>query len=362
MPYATHLSASAHRSRRPRTARPESPIGEQDRGGNRRAANRAANEERASFIRNLKRNYLESFEKRFADQRPDQDRHAAMKDARNHFEALAGALQRWAIHQTAYGDYDEGDRQAHVEAFYEEVAPLLRSLGPLAAEGQTLLWSNFGIGRFATEHPSIREAAGLTEEAQPLGMTPFGKLLDEILLTTDPEAGERGVLWAHQLQIWNAASLEFARQSRGDVHVFVPEMISSQSVFWNVELQEIRRRAAQSNEDREVYLHRLTPKALKDVMNLGVRLQMIDEAIRRARDSNDYEDLLDERERVLQMKIDRMSDRNAWLTVDIMDADIAVPTYKNEGSRGVITGQTLRKYLRKWQNKAEEARKRGGRR
>lgn len=68
-----------------------------------------------------------------------------------------------------------------VDAFHQETSEFIRAFGPVAAQGSTLLWSSYGIDRFAVDDKDILKSAGVSDEnAQALSQTAIGKLWDEL--------------------------------------------------------------------------------------------------------------------------------------------------------------------------------------
>ena len=173
-----------------------------------------------------------------------------------------------------YGNFDEGGaegekgRQNLVDAFYQETSEFIRAFGPVAAQGSTLLWSSYGIGRFAVDDKEILKSAGVTDEnAQALSQTAVGKVWDKLKIAAESDE-QIGYIWDSQYQVWASVSKELAANAEGEVHVFLPKNIGASTVFWNVELPELRKRMAKFTDDPKVTkitIHRLTDDALKRV-------------------------------------------------------------------------------------------------
>ena len=309
---------------------------------------------RRHFIAKLRSHYLADFVEHYAELRSNLPHWEAEVAAEAFFDTLLGALFDYPIRgDRDYGDFDEAKRAELVDSFYDEVEPLMHSLDA-SAEGDTLLWSAYGIGRFAAERETLRKAAGVTGKAQPLNQTKLGSLLDRIGLTTDPKAAKKGLLWEQQGQIWNAASREFAAQAKGDVHIFLPDNIAITSVFWNVELTKVRERimAEDSEKEKKILVHHLTPSALAELNE------------QTGTDSKKEAD-----------KLELMSDPDNWLTNDIMVSGIKVPeesekqkksmvledktraklnAVRKGGVKGQVTGATLMRYLKTWSKVAKK--------
>jgi len=232
------------------------------------------------------------------------------KVANSCFETFIDALYQHKIlgYSKGYGNYIEsGDpskgekmgRKEHVDAFHNKIWECIQQgFAPVEAKGQTLLWSNFGIGRFAANDKDILEAAHVKGDAQPMNKTQMGKLMDELEIANVPDKDV--LIWDIQANVWSSISKEFASNARGVVHVFVPQYISSGSIFWKVELPELRK-----NEHVEkIYVHNLTKDAFK-------RVNDIDQ-------SNPQKD---------QMKKAIMTEEASWESNEILHAYIEMPPF-----------------------------------
>jgi len=188
----------------------------------------------ADFVRKLR----EAFRKTFG-----QDNEMSESKAREYFETFITGLYDKQIPglSNGYGHYSEEVRQQMVDAFYLQTSALIQSLGDVAAQGCTFLWTNQNIGMFATAEQAIREAAGVFLSGQSLGQTSLRKLWGELEILKNPDRA-MGLTWDKTSQAWNAISKEFAANAEGDVHVFLPKHIGALTIFWNVELPELRKR------------------------------------------------------------------------------------------------------------------------
>ena len=210
-----------------------------------------------------------------------------------------------------YGNFDEGGaegekgRQNLVDAFYQETSEFIRAFGPVAAQGSTLLWSSYGIGRFAVDDKDILKSAGVTDEnAQALSQTAVGKVWDKLKIAAESDE-QIGYIWDSQYQVWASVSKELAANAEGEVHVFLPKNIGASTVFWNVELPELRQRMAKFTDDPQVTkitIHRLTDDALKRV----------NEA------ENDA------------AKKQVMLESSSWENLDFSEASLEVPPFSNK--------------------------------
>ena len=203
-------------------------------------------EDRTHFLNQMRDNYevdfvrklREAFRKTFG-----QDNEMSESKAREYFETFITGLYDKQIPglSNGYGHYSEEVRQQMVDAFYLQTSALIQSLGDVAAQGCTFLWSNQNIGMFAAAEQAIREAAGVFSSGQSLGQTSLGKLWGELEILKNPDRA-MGLTWDKTSQAWNAISKEFAANAEGDVHVFLPKDIGALTIFWNVELPELRQR------------------------------------------------------------------------------------------------------------------------
>lgn len=255
-----------------------------------------------------------------------------------------------------YGNFDEGGaegekgRQNLVDAFHHETSEFIRAFGPVAAKGSTLLWSSYGIGRFAVDDKEILKSAGVTDEhAQPLDATEVGKLWDRLKITTQSDE-QIGYIWDSQYNVWSSVSKELAANAEGEVHVFLPKNIGASTVFWNVELPEMRQRMEGFTDDPKVTkitIHRLTDDALKRVNE--------------AADDN--------------AKRQVMLDSSSWENLDFSEASLEVPNFSDKQKEllkdsnpllfanmenyvssnktaGTITISKLTQIARRWKDKA----------
>ncbi|NET16139.1 MAG: hypothetical protein F6K08_26590 [Okeania sp. SIO1H6] len=264
---------------------------------------------------------------------------------------------------TGYGDFYEGGaegekgRQNLVDAFHQETLEFIRAFGPLAAKGSTLLWSSAGIGRFAVDDRHILKQAGVTDEnAQPLDQTAIGKLWDRLKITTE-DYKQIGYIWDSQYNVWASVSKEIATNAKGEVHVFVPKNIAAYTIFWNVELPELRKNMAeftqkpQSEQVTKITIHNLTDDALK----------MVNEAA-------------DE-----DAKKQVMLEPSSWQNLDFSEASLDVPNFSDKQKKllqdsnplllaqmekyvssnktaGTITISKLTEIARRWRDKASTSR------
>ncbi|AOX00099.1 hypothetical protein BJP34_12165 [Moorena producens PAL-8-15-08-1] len=258
-----------------------------------------------------------------------------------------------------YGYFYEGGaagekgRQNLVEAFHAEVSEFIRAFGPVAAQGSTLLWSSYAIGRFAAEDKEILRSAGVTDEnAETLNKTEIGELWDKLKITTEMDE-QIGYIWDNQYHVWASVSKEFASNAKGEVHVFLPKNIAASTVFWNVELPELRKNMAEftqkpeSEQVTKITIHRLTNDALKRVND--------------AADDN--------------AKRQVMLDSSSWQNLDFSEATLEVPKFsdkqnklledsnpllftqmdnyvRNNQTGGAITISKLTEIARRWRDKA----------
>jgi hypothetical protein len=232
-------------------------------------------EERTNFIKQMTDKYeadfvkklLEAYSKTFG-----QDNVMSKDKAEEYFQTFATSLYDKKIPglSDGYGHYSEEVRQRMVEAFYLETSALIKSLGDVAAQGCTFLWSNQNIGMFAAAEQAIREAAGVFSSGQSLEQMPLGKLWGELELLTNPDKA-MGLTWNNTSQAWNAISKEFAANAEGDVHVFLPKDIGALTIFWNVELPELRKRMApfmNPPKVKEITLHSPTEQTLRKLIEI----------------------------------------------------------------------------------------------
>ncbi|WP_424102834.1 hypothetical protein [Moorena producens] len=224
-----------------------------------------------------------------------------------------------------YGYFYEGGAAGEkgrlnlVDAFHSEVQEFIQAFGRVAAEGSTLLWSSYAIGRFAADDSDILKSAGVTDEnAQTLNQTQVGKLWDQLKIITEMDE-QIGYIWDNQYNVWTSVSKEFASNAEGEVHVFLPKNIVSKTVFWNVELPELRKRMQPFTNDPKVdkiTIHRLTDDALKRVND--------------AADDN--------------AKRQVMLDSSSWQNLDFSEATLDVPDFSDK-QKGLFNERELFKKL-----------------
>ncbi|NET04934.1 MAG: hypothetical protein F6K16_09420 [Symploca sp. SIO2B6] len=259
-----------------------------------------------------------------------------------------------------YGHFYEGGaegekgRQNLVDAFHHEVSGFFKEFAPVQALGSTLLWSDAKIGRFSADSQEIIKSAGVTDEnAQTLNQTKLGKLWDQLKITTESDE-KIGYIWDHQYNVWTSASKEFAANAEGEVHVFLPKNIGAYTVFWNVELPELRQRMEGFTDD---------PK----VTNITIH-HLTDDALQRARGAGDNEE---DRRQVLL-------DSNSWENLDFSQASLDVPKFSDKQNKllqdsnplllakmdnyvstnktaGTITISKLNEIAQRWRDKAKQS-------
>lgn len=233
--------------------------------------------------------------------------------AEDYFRTFVKALYNNRIEGLGkgYGNFDEGGakggtgRQNLVDAFYQETSEFIRAFGPVAAKGSTLLWSRYDIGRFAVDDKEILKSAGVTDEnAQALSQTAIGKVWDDLNIAKESDE-QIGYIWDSQYQVWASVSKELAANAEGEVHVFLPKNIGASTVFWNVELPELRQRMAGFTDDPKVTkitIHRLTDDALKRVNDAA------DDAAKKA----------------------IMLESGSWENLDFSEASLEVPNFSDK--------------------------------
>ncbi|NEQ76763.1 MAG: hypothetical protein F6K23_29320 [Okeania sp. SIO2C9] len=307
-----------------------------------------------SFMEAMAKKYKQNFVKKV---RQYTNEPISKNQADEYFRVLVKSLYENRIKGIGtYGQFNEAGaagekgRQDLVEAFHTEISDFIQNFGPVAAQGQTLLWSSYGIGRFAVDDKDILRSAGVTDQAQPLDQTKIGKLWDKLKITTKTYPAI-GYTWDVQYNIWTSVSKEIAANAEGDVEVFLPKNISSMSIFWNVELPELRQRMEQFTDDAKVNkitIHRLTNDALTRV--------------NKAKNNN-------AKKRV-------MLEQGSWEALDFSEATLEVPQFserqqklledsnpilyeqidnyvKYSGETGEITIQKLRNIARAWKQKSQ---------
>jgi hypothetical protein len=255
----------------------------------------------ANFVIKLR----EAFRKTFG-----QDNEMSESQAREYFETFITGLYDKQIPglSNGYGHYSEEVRQQMVEAFSLQTSALIQSLGDVAAQGCTFLWSNQNIGMFAAAEQAIREAAGVFSSGQSLEQTPLGRLWGELELLTNPDKA-MGLTWDKTSQAWNAISKEFAANAEGEVHVFLPKDIGALTIFWNVELPELRKRMEpfmNPPKVTEITLHSPNQETL-------IKLLKIDK----------NETMTPDQKKQEKQKL--MTESNNWDSKKIKDASIKVP-------------------------------------
>ncbi|NEP89361.1 MAG: hypothetical protein F6K18_22395 [Okeania sp. SIO2C2] len=266
-----------------------------------------------------------------------------------------------------YGKYFEGDernksrdrrkgRQDLVNAFLQEVSNFIQEFSSLAARGSTLLWSNYAIGRFAADDSDIIKSAGVTDEnAQTLNQTQLGKLLDNLKITglLDEEDTAIGYIWDNQYNVWASMSKEFASKAEGEVHVFVPKNIAAYTVFWNVELPELRKRMQPLENDPKVdkiTIHHPTDEALKEIKEIDNKKLLSEEKLKAATNDDEKERLKEEikqwdkEKKKVMLKTDDNGRPISWQNLDFSEATLEVPDFSNK-QKGLFNERELFKRL-----------------
>lgn len=289
----------------------------------------------------------------------------------------------------SYGSYYEGGaagetgRQNLVEAFHQEVSEFIRAFGPVAARGELLLWSSFGIGRFAVDDEDILRSAGVTDEnAQPLDQTPIGKLWDKLKIAIEDDRGI-GYIWDNQYNVWASVSKEIATNAEGEVHVFLPKNIGATTIFWNVELPELRNRMQPFTNDPKVdkiTIHRLTDAALAEVNEINNRQWEWQKKLKDATNDDDKNrfqveiDKCDREKKEVMLKTDDNNRSISWQNLDFSEASLDVPNlsdrqtellqdsnplllaqidnYVKSNQAGQITISRLTQIAQSWRNRA----------
>ncbi|NEO36829.1 MAG: hypothetical protein F6J90_11130 [Moorea sp. SIOASIH] len=247
-----------------------------------------------------------------------------------------------------YGYFYEGGaagekgRQNLVEAFHEEVSEFIRAFGPVAAQGSTLLWSSYAIGRFAAEDKEILRSAGVTDEnAETLNKTKIGELWDKLKITTEMDE-QIGYIWDNQYHVWASVSKEFASNAEGEVHVFLPKNIAASTVFWNVELPELRQRMQPFTNDPKVdkiTIHRLTDQALADVNEINNRQWEWQKQLNEATDDSERNkfqaeiDKCNEEKKQVMLKTDNTNNYISWQNLDFSEATLEVPKFSDKQNK-----------------------------
>lgn len=229
--------------------------------------------------------------------------------AKTYFQDFANSLYRNRIPGLGlgYGAFSEERRQELVDSFSEEVSGVITSLGKVAAQGQTFLWSDARIGMFAAAERDIREAAGVLGEGQSLEQTSMGKLWGKLEVIQKPDEAI-GLNWDRSSQVWNSISKEFTANATGDVHVFLPKDIGALSIFWNVELPELRKLMSPFTDSptvNKITIHHPTDRVV-------TQLRAID----------DNKDLTPEQKQTQKRSL--MAVSSNWESEDIMDASFQV--------------------------------------
>ncbi|NEO89331.1 MAG: hypothetical protein F6K56_03340 [Moorea sp. SIO3G5] len=283
-----------------------------------------------NFLEKMTEKYKQDFIDKVtehSDERINQTR------ANDYFRTFVKALYNNRVEGIGpgYGYFYEGGatgekgRQNLVEAFQQEMQGFIKEFAPLAAKGSTLLWSSYAIGRFAAEDKEILKSAGVTDEnAQTLNKTEIGQLWDKLKITglLDEEDKAIGYIWDNQYNVWASVSKEFASNAKGEVHVFLPKNIAASTVFWNVELPELRKNMAEftqkpeSEQVTKITIHRLTNDAL----------QRVNEAA----DDN--------------AKRQVMLDSSSWQNLDFSEATLDVPDFSDK-QKGLFNERELFKKL-----------------
>lgn len=259
-----------------------------------------------TFLKNMQKRYEADFVKQLSASSNgaiDADK------AKTYFQDFANSLYRNRIPGlgSGYGAFSEERRQELVDTFHEEVSGVITSIGKVAAQGQTFLWSDARISMFAAAEKDIREAAGVLGAGESLEQTNIGKLWNKLEVIQKPEEGI-GLNWDRSSQVWNSISKEFAVNATGDVHVFLPKDIGALSIFWNVELPELRKRMAGFTDSptvNSITIHHPTDEALTQLRQI---------------DSND--DLNPEQKKAQKRSL--MTVSSNWESEDIMDASFQV--------------------------------------
>lgn len=265
--------------------------------------------------------------------------------AQEYFRTFVEALYNNRIKGVgSYGSYDEGGaegergRQNLVDAFHQEVSEFIRAFGPVAARGELLLWSSFPIGRFAVNDVDILREAGVTDQnAQPLNQTEIGKLWDKLKIVIEDDK-DIGYIWDNQYNIWASVSKEIAANAEGEVHVFLPKNIGATTIFWNVELPELRKRMQSFTNDPHVdkiTIHRLTDAALAEVNEINNRQWELQKQLKEA--TNDDEknrlqgdiDNCNEEKKQVMLRTDDNNRTISWQNLDFSNASLDVPNLSN---------------------------------
>lgn len=255
-------------------------------------------------------NMQERYEADFVQQLSEASKGAIdAEKAKIYFQDFANALYRNRISGLGkgYGAFSEERRQELVDSFAEEVSGVITSLGKVAAQGQTFLWSDARIGMFAAAERDIREAAGVLGDGESLEQTRIGKLWNKLEVIQKPDEA-MGLNWDRSSQVWNSISKEFAVNATGDVHVFLPKDIGALSIFWNVELPELRKRMSpytNSPTVTSITIHHPT-----------------DQVLTQLREINSNDDLSQEQKK--ERKKNLMTVSRNWESKDIMDASFEV--------------------------------------
>ena len=229
--------------------------------------------------------------------------------AKTYFQDLANSLYKNRIYGLGegYGAFSEEQRQELVDVFHQEVSGAINSLGKVAAQGQTFLWSDARIGMFAAAEQEIREAAGVLGAGESLEQTQIGKLWGTLEVIQKPDEA-LGLNWDRMSQVWNAVSKEFAANATGDIHVFLPKDIGALSIFWNVELPELRKH--------------MSPFTDSPTVNSITIHHPTDEVLTQLRQIDSNQQLLPSEKQAQKRSL--MTLRENWQSEDIMDASFEV--------------------------------------
>ena len=226
--------------------------------------------------------------------------------------------------------------------------------GNVAANGQTLLWSSAAIGRFAVDDPEILKAAGVTDKnATPLDQTKIGQLWDQLKLTTASpwsSSTPHGYRWDSSSQNWNSISKEFASTAEGEVHVFVPKTLGAQSIFWNVELPELRNpnhidNTPKANPVTRITVHHLNEDAHDKVDKLVKDETDAIDALGKQRERNEISEVEFQaatekikKECAFQKQL-IMRNSQTWVNRDISTATIQVPKMSASQKKSLDLGE-----------------------
>lgn len=187
------------------------------------------------------------------------------------FNTLMASAYNNHIHGYTNSTWREEQRHEAVKATKEMLAPWIEKLGGLKPEidpstgkpNAVVLWSNYHIGKTAS-----------TTHGQPLNELPVGKLFEKLLATETGGVPAVFKKWDVTAPLWSAISSIYASHAEGNVHVFMPDGVNTQSIFWHEELGELRQREALGHVT-EITVHTLT----KDSRQLFAQLKDTDHSM-----------------------------------------------------------------------------------